>query len=457
VRAAQPLAIMPSRLERLQATIQKVSRVVNGAFGGNSRAKEASDSEGEDAAAISPRENILRRSDSVLIMVAHKELQREFPERRFSPRLFFDHPTIEGIAQELCESDLEETQDPEGSEGGTIVKGLGWSRPNAEALQRARPFTQLMTAVDGDDPAAQRALSKEGLYEPAGVGRCFRLMDGMECLLLPAARACIGSKSGPGAQRPQHEVELSSFLMDVEPVSVGAFARFLNAAQPSQEALQDWCLLLEGDERACHLPLCVGDDGAWEARPGVLLSWPMILVSWYGANAYSLWAHARDWRQYRSAACSFLPSEAQWEYAARGAEPAPWPWGSAPAEPGMLNVCWDPSALDASSLNSMPLPELPLVPVNVETGLSPFGLRHMAGNVWQWCRDAYDPGFYSSAAASLPDAWNQAEGGLRSERGGSWVGPAGLARSSYRRGRTAEAKGRCLGFRCVGLASEACC
>ena len=79
----------------------------------------------------------------------------------------------------------------------------------------------------------------------------------------------------------------------------------------------------------------------------------------------------------------------------------------------------------------------------------------MAGNVWQWCRDSYDANFYSTPAATAHDAWNNAPGAPKAERGGSWVGPPTLARCSYRRGRIPEAAGRCLGFRCVGPVVDA--
>merc|ERR1719482_20062 len=152
----------------------------------------------------------------------------------------------------------------------------------------------------------------------------------MECVLMPKARAWIGAaESNDEAllmEKPCHQVQLSSFLIDIEPVSIGAYARFLTLTKPSPEALQDWILLHDIDERHCHLPLQCTGDNVWEAKPGVPLSWPMIMVSWYGANAYALWANGRDWRTYRSSAQSFLPTEAQWEYAARGAQVMPFPW-----------------------------------------------------------------------------------------------------------------------------------
>lgn len=96
-----------------------------------------------------------------------------------------------------------------------------------------------------------------------------RSTDGMESILLPAGRARIGDDSShPSAREnegPSHEVELSSFLMDIEPVSLGAYARFLNATEPNQDQLFDWCLLPAEDPRCAHLPLSVYMDGTWQA------------------------------------------------------------------------------------------------------------------------------------------------------------------------------------------------
>lgn len=83
------------------------------------------------------------------------------------------------------------------------------------------------------------------------------------------------------------------------------------------------------DKRREHVLLRQDEDG-WTPLAGAERM-PMMLVSWYGANAYSLWANRRDWHSYRGGeneTDSFLPSEAQWEYAARGAEARSYPWGN---------------------------------------------------------------------------------------------------------------------------------
>jgi formylglycine-generating enzyme required for sulfatase activity len=193
----------------------------------------------------------------------------------------------------------------------------------------------------------------------------------------------------------------------------------------------------------------------------------MMLVSWHGANAYSLWANRLDWRCYRGdgrpaeelasrqvsappppsgllGAC--LPSESQWEYAARGATPQ----NSADYDAVPAPSC---AGLHRSG-DSYRAENIPARPVHERLGMSPFGLHHMTGNVWQWCRDYYAPDFYCRPEASRPDAQNAEPTEIRNERGGSWVGPESLASPSYRRGRPPAVRGRCLGFRCVGLMQD---
>ena len=328
----------------------------------------------------------------------------------------------------------------------------GWFGTREEPpVPASLPFTQL------DGCWARRAGEKQRLLEPlkvdGAVRQYRRRSDGMRCLLLPSASVEIGCDS-PGAlpdERPKHVAEIDAFVIDAEPVSTTAYCRFLNSiGDIAPEFCADWFVLDPGDNRNEHV-LVARTAAGWHPLPGSE-RWPMILVSWYGANAYSLWANGRDWKSYReesgAGSESFLPTEAQWEYAARGPRYQPFPWGDAPPTGDLLR-CGHHRRSEVYRATSLPMAD-----VNERLGVSPFGLHHMAGNVWQWCRDWYDEAFYSRPEASQPNCLNRTPARVRSERGGSWVGPAELCRSSYRRGRPPSARGRCLGFRCVSTVKE---
>lgn len=293
-----------------------------------------------------------------------------------------------------------------------------------------------------------RLAEYEPLFERISEVQYQRRSDGMRCIRIPPDTVEIGGDDAdvPADEGPRHTVELDAFLIDAEPVSTAAYSRFLNSVGPVSDAtLVDWFVLGASDDRRDHASIHRTDRG-WEPVSGTE-TLPMILVSWYGANAYSLWANGREWRNYRDDGGdplgSFLPSEAQWEYAARGSSYRKFPWGDAPASDELLQYGRH------SRSQQYRVDTLPLAPVHVPLGLSPFGLHHMAGNVWQWCRDWYDADFYGRDESRIENPVNRLPSRVRSERGGSWIGPAELCRSSYRRGRPPLARGRCLGFRCI--------
>ncbi|MFO0953291.1 MAG: SUMF1/EgtB/PvdO family nonheme iron enzyme [Isosphaeraceae bacterium] len=307
------------------------------------------------------------------------------------------------------------------------------------------PFTQLGGVWLGGRSESTR------LWEPIDEGGPWRVLrrrtDGMRCVEIPGAEVELGN-DGPDSladERPAHSARIDPFLIDAEPVSTTAYCRFLNSVgDPSAAALHDWFVLEPDDDRDAHRLVRRGDSG-WQPVPGAE-RWPMILVSWYGANAYSLWANGEDWSLYRDEElepASRLPTEAQWEYAARGPRRQTYPWGDALPSAALMRFGRHHRHATYTANT------LPMADVNASLGMSPFGLHHMAGNVWQWCRDWYDDAFYSRPESTVPDPWNRTPARARSERGGSWVGPAELCRSSYRRGRPPLARGRCLGFRCV--------
>lgn len=316
-----------------------------------------------------------------------------------------------------------------------------WFAPQADAKPvLKRPFTQLggtLEAADEIGPLYDSMAENE-----EGVSQYWRRTDGMRCLVIPAGEVEIGSREEDGSEdeRPLHTVWLDEFLIDAEPVSVMAYARFLNSTVGVRSAyLSEWCGVATDDRRARHFQL-ERTRTEWRPVEGTAHQ-PMVLVSWPGAAAYSLWANRLDWRGYRSGECA-LPTEAQWEYAARGPRSRRFPWGEAPARPEL-------ALTDLHTARRLYLETLPIAAVNERLGMSPFGAHHMAGTVWNWCADWYEPRFYEQAGARANNPCCVATTGIRSERGGSWVGPSVLARSSFRRGRPPAAVGRCLGFRCA--------
>lgn len=394
--------------------------------------------------------------DSLDMVEYVMELEREFaitiPDQMAQEWFTHQPLTIRNIATMVWY--LQGTGQPDRDE---------WTQPRAALpVVESVPFTQLGGRLKARDWLQGK------LYEPLGHNREGHLQyrrrtDGMRCVVVPESEIQLGSDALDALpdQQPAHRVCLNPFLIDAEPVSVMAFARFLNSVGPIPPSiLGEWCLSARANRRGAYFPLREGWFG-WKPLPSTERQ-PIVLVSWYGANAYSLWANRRDWRYYRGEGiiaeelrktrvnaepppaewlASLLPSEAQWECAAHGPEGKRDPEGEGESPRVARHIAG--AAYTAETL--------PAAGVSDRLGMSPFGLHHMAGNVWQWCRDWYRADFYRCPQAANADAQNTEATGVRSERGGSWVGPAALARASYRRGRPPQSFGRCLGFRCAGM------
>jgi formylglycine-generating enzyme required for sulfatase activity len=152
---------------------------------------------------------------------------------------------------------------------------------------------------------------------------------------------------------------------------------------------------------------------------------PVIHVSWNDARAFC------DWLSQKTGKNIHLPTEAQWEKAARGTDQRRYPWGNGDPSCSRANY-------ESCREKTMPVGSYP-------SGVSPYGIHDMAGNVWEWCSDRYSSSYYSSSPRNNPTG--SASGSFRVQRGGSWYVNAGYIRSANRRYNTPPSRGYFLGFR----------
>jgi len=248
---------------------------------------------------------------------------------------------------------------------------------------------------------------------------------------VPVGEFLMGSEGDPDAdddEYPQHTVYLDAFWIDRTEVTNVQFAAFLNQQGNQPEGGVTW---LDLEDEECLIER-VGDG--FRPKSGYA-DHPVIEVSWYGASAYCQWAGKR------------LPTEAEWEKAARGTDGRIYPWGNE-------FDCHRANLDDETELDDYVVPGgegcdgFPgTAPVgSFRDGASSYGALDMAGNVWEWVADWYDADFYSRSPDRNPTG--PSSGDHRVLRGGSWSNPRPRARCADRYGRNPGPRYGRNGFRC---------
>lgn len=290
----------------------------------------------------------------------------------------------------------------------------------APSILLPETYDRLLDALDADDWAQALPLfeqirrikpdyrNTQALFERAwpqmvrAGATTIVAQDGKEMVYVPAGEFVMGSETGHADEKPPHRVYLDAFFIDRYPVTNAEYKKFVEAA---------------GRKPPSH----------WQNGkiPPGKETHPVVNVSWNDAAAYAAWAGKR------------LPTEAEWEKAASWDplknEKRVYPWGD---------------RFDAALCNSKESGIGGTTPVGKYSpqGDSPYGAADMAGNVWEWCADWYDSGYYKNSPKQNPTG--PSSGPSRVRRGGSWYVSVNLVRASYRGRSVPDSWDDYLGFRC---------
>ncbi|MDP2361701.1 MAG: SUMF1/EgtB/PvdO family nonheme iron enzyme [bacterium] len=238
------------------------------------------------------------------------------------------------------------------------------------------------------------------------------LVDGapQDMVLVPAGEFVMGSSAVGGDAVPEHTVYLDAYWIDIYEVTNREYKLFCDATSRAYPP-----------------------DPGFSGMSGYFLNYPqypVVNVYWADAMAYATWAGKR------------LPTEAEWERAAKGnTDNRLWPWGN------VFNANIGGTIHHANTSVTGDGFTYTAPDGNYPTGTSPVGCMDMAGNVWEWCSDWYSSSYYSSSPYLNPQG--SVSGTYRVRRGGYWSSYSSYARCAYRSSDTPTNRTYNIGFRCA--------
>lgn len=266
--------------------------------------------------------------------------------------------------------------------------------------------------------------------------------DDMVQVFVPEGEFLMGSlEDEPDAdpdEQPQRLVYLDAYWIDQTEVTNAQFRRFIVATGYRTEA-----------QIINESPVYNLETDEWEETTGAywqqprgpgssldgLDSYPVVQVSWNDAVEYCKWAERR------------LPTEAEWEKAARGVDGRRYPWGNTPLESNLLNSADRSIAKEWASDRLEDGYQLTAPVGNYPDGASPYGALDMSGNVWEWVYDIYYENIYRESPNENPTG--AIYGNYRVRRGGSWRNTQKLVRVTHRLWHSDWSRSDQVGFRCA--------
>jgi serine/threonine protein kinase/formylglycine-generating enzyme required for sulfatase activity len=285
-------------------------------------------------------------------------------------------------------------------------------RLNCPPAPQSAPQSSAASAASGTD-SVDSSLAKSPV-------------DGAALVQVPAGTFTMGTDDDPQAwprEKPAHEIYLDEYWMDQEEVTIGMFNLFVQQAGYTSNAEENGYGYIY--------------DGGWVQVPGA--NWrkpfgtgevdnpflPVIQVSWEDAQAYCNWAGRR------------LPTEAEWEKAARGNDTRRYPWGDEPPNADLL-------AFERAD-----------GPVNVGSylmGTSPYLIFDLAGNAWEWVADWYQENYFQVSPDANPQGPDS--GVYRVMKGGGWNSTQKQVRITGKDVGEPQSYNSLLGFRCAADGAE---
>lgn len=323
--------------------------------------------------------------------VLHYALTGRDPESQtpftFHQNPISDYRTVRYRWQDLLDTLL--AMKPEGRfrSAGEVRRALEKIRkisPQASIPVCTKPALPTAPPATRPAPVATACISSESTL-PSSCRWMINSLDGAAMIFIPDGEFLMGSLPGEGSrdEQPSHRVCLNAYWLYKYPVINRQFMLFTQ--QTGYKAEGDW-------KRSCT---------------SESYSHPVVRISWNDADAYCRWVRG------------VLPSEAEWEFAARGSDGRLYPWGNE----------WDEDRCRWSRAHSVAkirkaksgttlVTGCTAQPGTYPEGVSPFGLHDMAGNVWEWCSDWYDERYYQGSSLFNPPG--PPAGIHKVVRGGSW-------------------------------------